>query len=58
MGQYSEVDIQIRELAEQLDDLLNKYPLNHSVDPDRNELYKNLRRIREDFRKTGYLRGN
>ena len=55
MGQYSEVDIQIKELAEQLDDLLNKYPLTHSVDPDRNELYKNLRRVREDFRKTGYL---
>jgi hypothetical protein len=55
MGQYSEVDIQIRELAEKLDDLLHKYSLNHSVDPDRNELYKNLHRVREDFRKTGYL---
>ena len=57
MGQYSEVDIQIKELAEQLDDLLNKYSLTHSVDPDRNELYKNLRRVRENFRKTGYLGG-
>lgn len=55
MGAFSEIDIKIRELAEQLDELLKIYPMTHSVDPDRNELYQDLKKVREDFRKTGYL---
>lgn len=55
MGAFSEIDIKFRELAEQLDELLKIHPMTHSVDPDRNELYQDLKKVREDFRKTGYL---